>query len=245
MPAKVPWQAGGGSVADVGVAVAVMAGMLYFASPCSWPLYPAYLSVLAGGPLAGVPAVRVVGRALAFLAGFAAVFVALGAAASGIGQLLVAYQPVLQRVSGVLIAALGLHALGLVRLPLPAPPARPGFAGREPGPLAAALAGAGFAFGWTPCVVPVLGSILLLASSSSTVAQGVRLLLAFTAGFAVPFLLLALAACRLAGRLPPAGRWLALVQRAGGYGLLVLGVLVFSGGLARLSAWLFYLVNRG
>lgn len=227
--------------AELGLGAAALAGAVYFASPCVWPLYPAYLALLAGAPAARTRTVTLLARALAFLAGFTAVFVALGAAASAVGRLLLDYQPALQRVAGVVIAALGLHMLGFIQLPLPSGWRATRAPDGDPGLVGSVLLGASFALGWTPCVVPVLGTILLLAASAETLVRGVHLLLAFAAGFSVPFLGLALLAGRLAGAWSRAGRAVAALHRAAGWALVGFGAMVYAGVLGRMSAWLFYL----
>ncbi|HEY8393982.1 MAG TPA: cytochrome c biogenesis CcdA family protein [Thermaerobacter sp.] len=229
---------------DVTLGIAIAGGLAYFFSPCVWPLYPAYLAFLGGSPgdvTAGggrALATRLV-NACGFVLGLGLVFVSLGATLSGAGQLIAFYRPVLEKVAGLLIVVFGLQMLGLLRLEvlqrewrLPLQPGRPSFA-------AGVVMGAAFGLGWTPCVGPVLASILLLAGQAATVREGMLLLAAFTAGFAVPFLLLA----ALIGWVGPQwlrGRGAALVrvQKASGALLVVLGLLVFSGQLARISAWL-------
>ncbi|PZN09944.1 MAG: cytochrome C biogenesis protein [Bacillota bacterium] len=229
---------------DVTLGIAILGGMAYFFSPCVWPLYPAYLAYLGGAPdEAGADGGRAVAtrlvNACGFVLGLGLVFVSLGATLSGVGQLIAFYRPLLEKVAGLLIVVFGLQMLGRLRLPLlerewrlPWQPGRPGFA-------AGVLMGAAFGLGWTPCVGPVLASILLLASQTTTVREGMLLLAAFTAGFAVPFLLLA----TLIGWVGPQwlrGRGAALerVQQASGALLVALGLLVFTGQLARISAWL-------
>jgi cytochrome c-type biogenesis protein len=219
------------------VLVAFAAGVFSFFSPCVWPLYPAYVAQAAAAGRAGaVPA------SAAFAAGFTAVFVALGASASALGHWLQAYQLPLQKVSGLLIVLLGLALAGILPehwLGTPRALAAPGGRSGTGGPWSAALLGMAFAFGWTPCVGPVLASILLLASSTAHLLAGTGLLLAYSAGFAVPFLGLAALAARGARLLPGLGRWLPHLQRAGGLLLAVLGVLVFTGSLASLSTYLY------
>lgn len=214
--------------------VAFGAGLLSFFSPCVWPLYPAYV-----GQVATADEGRALRGALFFALGFTAVFVALGASASALGQWLAAYHLPLQKVSGTLIFALGLGVAGLLPERLLGNPRAVGYRPRTAGPWAATFLGAAFAFGWTPCVGPVLASILLLAGSAEHVLTGTALLAAYTLGFAVPFLGFAALVARGRRVLPGLGRFLPLLQRIGGALLALLGVLVFTGSLAALSTYLY------
>jgi len=216
------------------VVVAFAGGLLSFFSPCVWPLYPAYI-----GQVTTADEGRALRGAGMFALGFAAVFIALGASASVLGQWLAAYHLPLQKVSGVLILALGLTLAGLLPERLLGGPHSLGYRPRSAGPWAATLLGAAFAFGWTPCVGPVLASILLLAGSAARVGTGTALLCAYTLGFAVPFLGFAALVARGHRVLPGLGRALPSLRRVGGVLLAALGVLVFTGTLASLSTYLY------
>ncbi len=213
--------------------LALLAGVLSFSSPCTLPLVPGYL-----GYLSGVGAGR--GRALAaaalFVTGFSLVFTALGAGASSLGSLLLAHRLLFERAAGVLIVVLGLFVLGLVRLPMLAGERRPLMEWVRPGPSGALLLGAAFAFGWTPCVGPVLGSILVLAGGQATVTAGAALLLVYSLGLGLPFL----AAALFVDRFRTVSTWLrrhaAAVNTAGGGLLVAMGALVFLGRLAPVLA---------
>ena len=214
--------------------VALAGGLLSFFSPCVWPLYPAYLTQVATA--ADGRALR--GAAL-FSVGFTVIFVTLGASASLVGRALAAYELPLEKVGGVLILLLGLALAGVLPQAWLGTPRRPGWRPQGLGPWTALLLGMAFAFGWTPCVGPILASILVLAGDARRLGRGVGLLLAYSAGFAVPFLALALAAGRGAVLLPRLRRWLPQVQRAGGLLLAALGVLVFTGSLASIATYLY------
>lgn len=225
--------------------VAFGGGLVSFVSPCMWPMYPAYLTYLAGAPAAeggqwSLPSRRLlVGRAILFLVGFGLVFVALGITASAIGQALAGYQVALRKVSGLLIVAFGLAMAGVLPYWVLGTERRLGYAPVRPSGIGAMALGAAFAFGWTPCVGPVLASILLLTSLSASVPKGVGLLLVYTAGFAVPFLLVAAFLGRAKGllrRLAPAVPWIA---RGSGLLMAGLGVLVYTNYLSVIS-WALY-----
>ncbi len=216
------------------VLVAFAGGLLSFFSPCVWPLYPAYVAQLAAAEQR-----RAMAGAAAFTLGFTAVFVALGLSASALGHWLAAYQVPLQKVSGVLILILGLALAGILPERWLGGPRVIDYRPRQSGPWTAIFLGMAFAFGWTPCVGPVLASILLLAGNSTHAAAGGGLLLAYSAGFAVPFLGFAAMVARGRRLLPGLGRHLQAIQRAGGVLLAALGVLVFTGTLASIATYLY------
>jgi cytochrome c-type biogenesis protein len=211
--------------------LAIAAGVLSFSSPCTLPLVPGYVSFMSG-----VSAGR--GRTLLaaglFVAGFAAVFTALGAAASAIGQLLLENKVLLERISGAVIVVLGLVLLGLVRPGLLMREGRPLLEHVRPGPSGALLLGLAFAIGWTPCIGPVLGSILLLAGSQGTVLLGAALLLLYSLGLGVPFLLAAAFMDRFGALSGWLRRHAAAINATGGTLLVAMGVLVFLGRFTEL-----------
>jgi len=194
---------------DVTYAGALLAGFLSFASPCVLPLVLPYLSFLGGITLDQLTEPddatkrRVLIAAVAFVLGFTTVFVLLGAAATGLSQLLIANGDWLSRAAGVVIVVFGLHFLGLFRLRFLDREARLHVERRPAGPIAAYVVGLAFAFGWTPCVGPVLASILTLAAGQEDALQGAGLLAVYSLGIGLPFLAVALFA----------GRFLALMRR--------------------------------
>jgi cytochrome c-type biogenesis protein len=229
---------------DTGLLTSFGAGILSFLSPCILPLVPPYLCFLAGTSLEAMSAnprlaisARVVGRAAAFVAGFAAVFVALGASASGLGQLVSEHLTLLSRIAGIIIVILGLHMLGLFRiLPLMR---SVHFEPSRPATLAGALiVGVAFGFGWTPCVGPVLTSILLLAGTEDSVGRGATLLAAYAAGIGVPFLAAALFTGAFLRWLAKFRRYLGMIEKAMGLALVAAGVLIFSDSMPIIGGWL-------
>ncbi|HEX6547155.1 MAG TPA: cytochrome c biogenesis protein CcdA [Candidatus Dormibacteraeota bacterium] len=211
----------------------MLAGLLSFSSPCTLPLVPGYL-----GYMSGVSASR--GRTLAaaalFVAGFAIVFTLLGAAATSVAELLAAHRVLLDRLAGAVIVALGLFLLGLVRLPVLMREGRPLLERVRPGPSGALFLGIAFAVGWTPCVGPILGAILLLASSTRTANQGALLLLVYSLGLGLPFLAAALFLDRFGAASAWLRRWAVPINGAGGLLLIGMGVLVFTERLQSLLA---------
>lgn len=220
------------------------AGMLSFLSPCILPLVPAYLAFLAGASLdeltegeqVGLRA-RAVQRAAAFVLGFGAVFVGFGASASAIGGFLLDHMVLLTKIAGVLIVVLGLHMLGVFRSFLLMRDTRPEAA--RPASLAGAfVVGLAFAFGWSPCVGPVLASILMMAGMDGTVGRGALLLGAYAAGIGVPFMVAAFFTGAFLHAMKRLRRHLGLVEKAMGTLLVATGALIFTGYLPVLAGWL-------
>ena len=242
---------------DITVWGALLAGVLSFISPCVLPLVPPYLCFLAGVTLddlsdgAGQAATRtrVVGASAAFVLGFSVIFVSLGAAASAFGQGIRRLQSytvtlfgidlgVVQLVMGLIIIAMGLHFLGVFRIGFLNREARVQVRRRPAGPVGAFLVGTAFAFGWTPCIGPVLGTIMAVAGTRDTVGQGAFLLAVYSLGMGIPFLLAALFAGPFMRLMRRFRQHMGLVERTMG-GLLVLtGFLFISGQMTVLSNWL-------
>lgn len=231
--------------------LAFAAGLISFLSPCVLPLLPAYLSFMTGMTTAELSegdrsTAQVMVPALLFVLGFSAIFVGLGASASLLGTLLSQYRDILEKVAGLVVVAFGVLMLGVIRLPWLYGEARVDLAKtRSFGRGAAFVMGMAFAAGWTPCVGPILGTILAIAGSTGSAAQGALLLLTYSAGLAVPFLLVAL----LFGRLRPLLAWLGrhslAVNRAAGTILIVVGALIFFGRLGVLANYLSRVLPSG
>ena len=230
----------------VTLSAAFLAGLASFLSPCTIPLIPSYLSFVTGVSLkeadASLPArrrVSLVLNSVLFIAGFSLVFIALGAAASSVGDLLREYQVWIERVGGVIVILLGLHLMGLLRVGALQRDMRLQLQDRPAGYLGAVIIGAVFAAGWSPCVGPILAPILLIASQLDTVGKGVILLTAYSAGLALPFLAAALlmgeALLRVVRR---ASRYAPTIERIAGGVLVLFGLLLVFGKMSWLSAWL-------
>jgi len=222
------------SLAAVGLAF--VAGLASFASPCVLPLLPVYLSFISGvgvGELGGERR-RVVWPALLFVAGFTVVFMLMGAGAGGVGRLLLRYRQELTIVAGAFIAVCGLVIAGAIRLPEPVARAVPKRAGAG----GAFFTGAALAVGWTPCVGYVLGAILAMAAGSESAVSGSILLLVYSAGLGVPFVLAALAFDWMNARLAWVKRHYRTVPVAAGVLLVVFGVLMMRGGAEQWVRWL-------
>ena len=218
------------------IGLAFGAGLLSFVSPCVLPLVPVYLSYVTGVRVdqLGRERRRVLLVSLLFVAGFTAVFVLLGASAGGIGRVLVQYRHALAVLAGAFIVFSGLVVAGVVRLPERAVSSAPGVRG----PAGAFVTGAALAIGWTPCVGYVLGAILSMAATSSSALSGALLLLVYSLGLGVPFVLAALAFDWLMARLAAVKRHYQVVQVTAGVVLVVVGVLLMVGLFADASRWL-------
>jgi cytochrome c-type biogenesis protein len=230
---------------DVSAGGAFLAGLLSFASPCVLPLVPPYLAFIGGvsieelAPDAGAAARRrVLMAATVLMAGFSSVFVALGATASWLGQAVSAHLGILGYVAGILIAVMGLHFLHVIRIPLMDRTAKVGVAEKPAGLVGAYLIGLAFGFGWSPCVGPVLTAILLLASAKDTVGEGAWLLLVYSLGIGLPFLVAAAFASAFMRWSARFKKRLGLIEKAMGAFLVAAGVLIFTGQMPTIDFWL-------
>ncbi len=221
--------------------VAAAAGVLSFLSPCVLPIVPPYLAFMAGASMdeaedRGRP--RMLRAAAFFVLGLSTVFLLLGLAASALGRALLAWQEQLTMLAGAVIILFGLHFLGILRIPLLVREARFEARGEAGTALGAYLFGLAFAFGWTPCIGPVLGAILSLAIQSGSTARGLLLMAAYAAGLGIPFLLTALFLSRAIGVMSGLKRHMAAVERVTGTLLVVVGILMLTGAFSDLSFWL-------
>lgn len=227
----------------IGAFTAFAAGIISFLSPCVLPLVPGYVSFVAGSSLEDMrdgEASRMQALLLAatFVAGFSVVFVSLGASATYLGSMLLTYKYELGIVAGVIVTLFGLHMLGLTPLNLMNSEARfhldvPGGRG-----VSAFLLGIAFAFGWTPCIGPVLGAILTLGASTADVTKGALLLAIYSIGLGVPFLLAAIFTGTLLKRLRSLGSAGRRLQQGAGGLLVLMGMLMVTGQLEVIAFWL-------
>ena len=243
---------------NVTLLAAFGAGLLSFISPCVLPLVPGYLSYISGlsldemrgtAPLqaggVGVavavsPAARrqVVIASLAFILGFSLVFISLGAAASAIGQFLIEQQTLFSRIAGAIIIIFGLHTMGVLRIEWLYQEKRVHTTRKPAGFIGAGLIGVAFAFGWTPCIGPILAGILALAGTQETVGEGVRLLAIYSAGLGVPFLATALMTNRFFTAMGRIRRHYHKIELVSGALLVIIGVLIFTNRFTVIAQWL-------
>lgn len=231
---------------DVSLGGALVAGLLSFVSPCILPIVPPYLAWLAGvgfEELSGEAPTRahkrrIVFSAIAFVLGFATVFMALGATANVVGQVVAQYFDILSMIAGAVIIVMGLHFLGVFRLALLYRQARVEVARKPAGLLGAYVVGLAFAFGWTPCVGPVLAAILFVAGSQETALRGTMLLGAYSVGIGVPFVLAAAFASQFLGWAARFRRHMHKVEMAMGALLVLTGILFVTRQMSTISYWL-------
>jgi cytochrome c-type biogenesis protein len=223
---------------------AFAAGLVSFFSPCVAPLVPGYLSFISGVSAqdlrSGKPGIsnRIALSALLFVLGFASVFVLLGASASLAGGLLEEYRRPLNRISGIVMIAMGLVVIGLLRAPIFYRDFRVQLPAHHLGPAAPVLLGGAFAFGWTPCVGPILASILFYASASQTVLSGALLLLVYSLGLGVPFLLAGMAFGKAMSAANFMRRHHVAINAVSGGLLVAVGVLFLTEKFFYLNIWM-------
>ena len=230
---------------EIGYMAAALGGLISFLSPCVLPLVPAYLCYVAGisfdrltdAGAANNPELRrqVMAGAVAFVLGFTTVFVALGASASAISAMLVGQLDILGKIAGAVIVLFGLHMAGLLRIPWLNREARFAPDQRGGGLLGAYIVGLAFAFGWTPCIGPILGAILAVAASQDTLLSGMSLLAVYSLGLGAPFLLAAWGMRAFMGFMQHFRQHMHKLEIASGGLLIVTGVLIFFGSLQQLS----------
>ena len=224
----------------LGIGISFTAGVLSFLSPCVLPLIPSYVSFITGLSIDDVQRSRRVtlAHSLLFIAGFTLVFLALGATATVLGQLLVRHRDWVGRIGGLLVIALGLYLLGVFNVGMFARERRIHIANKPLGYLGTLVVGMAFAAGWTPCIGPILGGVLTYTASSADLNRGIVLLLAYSLGLAVPFLLAALMIDRFMDLFQRYRGALIWMSRASGILLIAVGILMITGSMTVLTAWL-------
>jgi cytochrome c-type biogenesis protein len=225
---------------------ALLAGLLSFLSPCVLPLVPPYLCFLGGttfDQLTGEETPShvyktVVMSSVAFVLGFTTVFVILGATATAAGQLLAANLPLLAKIAGVVIIIAGLHFLGVIHLPILHREARYHADSRPAGLIGAYVIGLAFAFGWTPCIGPVLGAILAVAAGEGSVRQGISLLFVYSLGLGIPFVIAAIAIRPFLSTMQRFKKHLGTVEKVLGGFLVLTGILFLTDAMTLISSWM-------
>ena len=225
---------------SIGIAISFTAGLLSFLSPCVLPLIPSYISFITGLSLDDIQRSRRIAftHSLLFVTGFTLVFLALGATATVFGRVLFQYRDWVGRVGGLLVIVLGLYLLGVFRIGAFGRERRVHVATKPLGYLGTLVVGMAFAAGWTPCIGPILGAVLTYTASSASLHRGLMLLLAYSLGLAVPFLLAAVMIDRfmtLFQRYRGAMVWM---SRLSGALLVAVGLLMLTGSMAVMSTWL-------
>lgn len=246
---------------NVSLFAAFVAGILSFISPCVLPLIPGYLSfisgvsldemrggasataVTGGGTVAAValaPAVqrRVIVASLFFILGFSLVFIALGASATFLGALLMERLTLLGKIAGVVIILFGLHTMGVLRIGWLYREKRFQTANRPTSLFGAMMVGIAFAFGWTPCIGPILAAILTIAAGEETVGEGIRLLAVYSAGLAIPFLMTSMAINGFFTAFAKIRRHYHAIEIVSGLLMVIVGILIFTNRFTIIAQWL-------
>jgi cytochrome c-type biogenesis protein len=232
-------------ISSLAMLTAFAAGVVSFLSPCVLPMVPGYISYMAGYSLrdmqnpADVQArLAALGASLAFVLGFSTVFVALGASATALGQLLLRYRYEANIVGGAIVVVFGFFTAGFVRFSWFQRDFRLHPHVGSGRPLAAYVLGLAFGFGWTPCIGPVLGAILTMSAVSASVSSGIALLGVYAAGLGIPFLACAIFTGAFAKRLRNLGRIGRSLQVAAGVIMIIMGVAMITGYLSVFAVWL-------
>ncbi|WP_212772634.1 cytochrome c biogenesis CcdA family protein [Polycladomyces abyssicola] len=230
------------SMSDLSWWLAFGAGVLSFISPCCLPLYPSYLSYITGISVSELREKQtvdvrraVVSHTLFFILGFSIIFYVLGFSATWLGQLFESYKETIRMLGGVLIAVMGLFLMGVFQPAFLMREKRLDISGRKMGYLGSTLIGIGFAAGWTPCVGPILASVLTLSASNPS--AGIGYITAYTLGFAIPFFVMAF----FLGRTRWILRHSARIMKVGGGVMVVLGVLLYFNQMSKITVWLIQL----
>ncbi len=233
---------------DIGILTSFIAGVVSFLSPCVLPLVPGYISFIAGTAVeklmekeGGRKDPFVFFNAFFFVLGFTMIFVLFGASATSIGQILKSNSFILSKIASIVIIIFGLHLTGLFRISFLYREKRLSIEKKPPGLLGSLLVGMAFAFGWTPCIGPILGSILLFASTRKTLFEGIYLLFFYSMGLGIPFLLSAAAIdlfFRTFSRIKGYVRW---IEMGSGILLIIMGILILTNSLSVIASYLSFL----
>ena len=233
-------------MSNVSMGMAFIAGILSFVSPCVLPLVPAYLSFISGLSLEEIKGVedrrrilfRVTVRVIAFILGFSAIFIVLGATATFLGQFLLSKLFIISKIAAVVIILFGLHMTGLFRISFLDVEKRFQGGSRPVGPFGAFLVGMAFAFGWTPCIGPILAGILVLAGTHESLWQGIFLLSVYSLGLGIPFLLTGIGINYFFGAFNWIKRHFRAIEIASGSLLIIVGLLIFTNRFQMLAGYL-------
>lgn len=227
---------------DVGIFIAFTAGIFSFLSPCVLPLVPSYLTFVTGMSLEdlqdGVNRRATFIHSLLFVSGFSLIFILLGASASFLGQFFRVYEVWIARIGGVVIILLGMHLAGVFKLTPLMREKRIHLSNKPAGYLGTLGVGMAFGAGWTPCIGPILGAILTYGATQETMWAGVGLLSVYSLGLALPFLVASLALDRFLTTFQRFRKWIPIIEKGSGVLLILLGILLLTGKLTVLAAWL-------
>ncbi|SFE26741.1 cytochrome c biogenesis CcdA family protein [Alteribacillus iranensis] len=228
---------------DISIWLAFGAGVISFLSPCIFPLVPAYLAQLTGTTVSNnqVNAHRsmILTRSIGFIIGFTIIFLLLGASSTFIGQQFARWSTLIEQVGGIIIVVFGLQMAGIISIRSLLTEKKVSHAPKQSTSFASSvLLGLLFAAGWSPCIGLVLGGILALASQAETMYSGMFMLLIYSLGLGIPFLIVALIYSKSLNKLRKINKWIPLIQKISGWVMIILGVLLFTGYFQMISSYL-------
>ncbi|MCC7201659.1 MAG: sulfite exporter TauE/SafE family protein [Nitrospirae bacterium] len=229
----------------ISVFVAFSAGFLSFVSPCVLPLVPSFVTYITGLTFEDITATEEKNRvryititnSLAFIAGFSSVFVLLGASATYIGAVFLSYQDIVQKTGGILIILFGLYIMGVIKLSFLSAQKKFHIENKPAGLIGSFLVGMAFAAGWTPCVGPILGSILLYASTTGSITKGMGLLAVYSLGLGLPLFISALAINSFLATFKVLSRYMRWITILSGAFLIIVGIMIFTDSFTYLTSW--------
>lgn len=226
---------------DISILLAFSAGLLSFLSPCVLPMVPAYVSYLTGTSIKELKEEKkkllTVYKALGFIIGFSIIFILMGASVSSLGKVLITHKELFRKAGGVLIIIFGLHTMGMIKFNFLYRELRLLKTEKFHGSVSSIFLGMAFAAGWTPCIGPILSSILIYASSTESIGKGMLLLGMYSLGMAVPFLFAAIAIKNLSNYLKKISKYYSVISMVSGALLIIMGILIFTNRLTVLSQY--------
>lgn len=225
--------------------VAFSAGFLSFISPCVLPLVPSFVTYITGLTFEDITSAKekrrvryiTITNSLAFIGGFSSIFVLLGASATFIGEVFLSYQDIIQKIGGILIVLFGLYIMGVIKLNFLSSEKKFHIEHKPAGYVGSFLVGMAFAAGWTPCVGPILGTILLYASTTGSVAKGMGLLAVYSLGLGLPLFISALAINTFLSTFKVIARYMRWITILSGAFLIIVGIMIFTGSFTFLTSW--------
>ena len=226
---------------DISILLAFSAGLLSFLSPCVLPLVPAYISYLTGSSIdelkAGKTKLFTLYKSLGFVLGFSIIFILMGVSITSLGKLLITHKDVFRKIGGALIIVFGLHTIGIFRIKLFYREKRFLYFDKIKGPFSSVIMGMAFATGWTPCIGPILSSILIYATSMDSINKGMLLLIMYSIGLAVPFILTAMVIEGFSEQFKKFSKYLPIISIISGVLMIIMGIMIFTNKLAVLSQY--------
>ena len=229
----------------ISIFVAFSAGFLSFVSPCVLPLVPSFVTYITGLTFEDITSAKektrvryiTITNSLSFIGGFSLIFILFGASATFIGEIFLAYQCIIQKICGILIVLFGLYIMGIIKLNFLSSEKKFHIENKPAGFIGSFLVGMAFAAGWTPCVGPILGSILLYASTTGSVAKGMGLLAVYSLGLGLPFFISALAINTFIATFKVITRYMRWINLLSGAFLILVGIMIFTDSLTFITTW--------